>query len=774
MLPDAQNPLQAPTRRLRSPSLRALTVGLTMATAPFALPLAAHAQDLSRPVDTTPIQGAPPTPPAPSDDVQPVAFSADNVDYDQNAEFVTATGNVVLSRRNEKDQPQSVRADKVTWNRKTGQILADGNVRLVDENGNQVYTEHAELTDELKTGMMDNLLLVMRESGRMAAVKGERLPNGDVILHQAAYSGCDVTDSEGCPKKPTWRIIAKQVIYSEEQSRVRFKGARLEFFGIVQIPVLGLTISTDGGSVGGFMVPEVRSSPSNGLQLTESYYWKIGDNRDLTATVSAFTKSAPMAQLQYRALTENGAYQITGYATASNRISITSSDPNSQSAFRGYIFANGRFQLDEHWSVTASIRRATDRTFLSRYDISGDDRLRSMVEIERIDQDSYFSLAGYATQTMRSGTSQGSIPVAVPVMDYRHRFDDPWLGGKFQLQLNTLGISRSEGQDTQRAFAAGQWELTRLTGMGQEVTFTGLLRGDIYHSDQNNETTTVIYQGMPGWQTRVVATAAVDVKWPFVGEVFGGTQVLTPRLQLVGTPKTKNIEIPNEDSRAMELDTGNLFALNRFPGYDRVEDTVRLTYGLDWKFERPRWRITSTVGQSLRLSKPISVLPDGTGLSSKASDIVGRTEIRYRDFINLIHRFRLDEGSLTVRRNEFDAVIGNNRSYLEIGYTELNRDISENIEDLRDRSEVRTAGRIAFARYWSLFGSAVVNLTSRKQDPTYGSDGFQPLRTRFGAAYDDDCLQIAVTWRRDYATIGDARKGNSFQLHFSLKSIGAH
>jgi len=82
------------------------------------------------------------------------------------------------------------------------------------------------------------------------------------------------------------------------------------------------------------------------------------------------------------------------------------------------------------------------------------------------------------------------------------------------------------------------------------------------------------------------------------------------------------------------------------------------------------------------------------------------------------------------------------------------------------------AGRAAFATYWSLFGSAVVNLTDRSEDPTSGSDGFQPLRTRIGVAYEDDCLEISATWRRDYQATGDARKGNSFQLRFALKNIG--
>jgi LPS-assembly protein len=372
---------------------------------------------------------------------------------------------------------------------------------------------------------------------------------------------------------------------------------------------------------------------------------------------------------------------------------------------------------------------------------------------------------------MRSNLSQGQQPIALPLIDYRRRFADPVLGGTIEGQVNTLAITRTDGQDTQRAFAKAQWSLRKLTGLGQEVTFTGLLRGDVYHSTDNELTATDLYRGDKGWKTRGIATAAVDVRWPLIGSVFGGTQVLTPRVQLVATPRTPNLSIPSEDARAIDLEDSNLFALNRFPGYDRIEDGVRFTYGVDWKFERPRWRVMANVGQSVRLSNRESILPDGTGLSSKTSDIVGRTEVRYRDFVSLTHRYRVDKDSFQIRRNEIDATIGNSSTYAEIGYTKLNRDIDV-VEDLRDREELRFAGRASFLNYWSVFGSAVVNLTDRSEDPTFGSDGFQPLRTRFGAAYEDDCLQVSLTWRRDYQIIGDARQGNSFQVSFALKNIG--
>ena len=756
-----------PRQQFRLPhlALRAGGVASRLFSALIAGAVAAQVAQAQAPVPQAATSAA--AAPAKAEQGPPIDFEADRVEYADGTETVTAIGNVVLRR-----DGKSVKADLVTWSRKTGKITASGNIRMVDEDGNQLFVDKLDLTDKFEAGSMENLLFALREGGRLAARSGERVAGGNILLDHAAYSACDVEDDQGCPKKPSWRVTSAKVIYEPATHTVKFRGARLELFGIRLMPLPGLSLATDGRAISGLLIPNFRFTPSNGVEISESYYQRLANNRDISATGYFYTKAAPMASLQYRALNDKGAYQVSLYGTSSTLIPVAGTTTTSQREFRGYVFANGKFQLSPNWSVTASVRRATDRTFLRRYDISRDDRLRSMVEVERIDPNSYLSIAGWATQTLRTGDKQGLVPVALPAIDYRRRIAGPVLGGKLEFQANSLGIMRSAGQDTQRAFASAQWDIRRLTRAGQELTLTALVRGDVYHSSRNDLTATAIYRGNPGWQTRGIATVAFDAKWPLVGSLFGGTQVLTPRIQVVASPTVRNLAVPNEDSRAIDLQDSNLFALNRFPGYDRIEDGVRFTFGLDWQFEAPRWRIKSTIGQSYRLTSNATLLPDGTGLSNRTSDIVGRTEVEYRNFVKLTHRFRIDKDSGVFRRNEIDASFGSQSTYLELGYSRLDRNISANIEDLKDSEELRAAGRVAFARYWSLFGSGVVNLRENSTAIQPALKGFEPLRTRLGIAYQDDCLELGLTWRRDFITNGDAQKGDTFELRFALRNLG--
>ena len=754
-----------PGSRAAAPFRRCLRAALVTSAA-LALPvMPLAAQEL----DQRPLEDAPAPPPARATDAagnRQVAFEADQLSYDENGETLTATGNVVL-----RSGDRSVRADSVTYNRTSGRILASGRVRFVDENGNQLFTESVELTDQFEAGTMEDLLIALRQGGRLAARTGERTEGGAIALSDAAYSACPVETPEGCAKDPTWRITADRVVYDPATDKVRFSGAFLEIFGLRLLPLPLLTINTTGGAQSGFTIPELQVSRNNGVEVSQGYYWRLGPNRDLTASATVFTQAPPMIDGQWRHLTRLGAYQVTGYLTASKRVPDPLDPATTERDLRGYLFANGKLQFDPRWSLTSSVRLASDRTFLRRYNISYDDRLRSFANLERIDDSSYLSAAGWYTQTLRPFEAQGQIPLALPAIDYRKRINSPILGGTLQFQANTLALSRPDGQDTRRGFASAQWNLRKITPLGQMVQFTALARGDLYHSEANALTATPIYRGEPGWQSRGVALAAVDMSWPLVGTLFGGTQVLTPRVQLVAAPTIRNLAVPNEDSRAIDLEDTNLFELNRFPGYDRVEDGVRATYGLDWQLFMPGWELRSTIGQSYRFTGNRDMLVDGTGIFNNVSDIVGRTQVKFRDFVRFTHRYRLDKDNFAVRRNEIDATVGSSKTYVELGYIRLNRNITA-VEDLQDREEARVAARVAFANYWSVFGSGVFNLTDSEEDPTLTSDGFQAIRTRLGIAYADECLELGFTWRRDYVSTGDSRLGNTFQVYFALRNLG--
>ena len=140
-------------------------------------------------------------------------------------------------------------------------------------------------------------------------------------------------------------------------------------------------------------------------------------------TPHVYTGVLPAIEAKYRELNSLGAFQLGGfltYGTDRQRRSQRHARPSDRHDFRGYFEGNGRFQLDPVWSITSSLRAATDKTVTQRYDITYDDRLRNFVNAERIDTEFlHLSIAGWAFEGLRVDDVQKQIPIALPAIDAR-------------------------------------------------------------------------------------------------------------------------------------------------------------------------------------------------------------------------------------------------------------------------------------------------------------------------------------------------------------------
>jgi LPS-assembly protein len=222
-------------------------------------PAAALAQE-SAPLEATPATG----------EERRVNFTADQLTYDTNNEVVTVSGRVEMI-----SEGNNLRADRVIWNRESGEVRAEGNVRIVNPQGDAAYGDSIVLTDTLRDGVVDNLLVVLEDGGRLAANRGERR-EGYTTLYRAAYSPCAVVDQDGCPKDPTWKINAVRVTHNPVNNRIRYEGASLSVFGVPILALPGLSHPDgSGGGGSGILVPDVRFSRSNGLEVSLPYYFKL-------------------------------------------------------------------------------------------------------------------------------------------------------------------------------------------------------------------------------------------------------------------------------------------------------------------------------------------------------------------------------------------------------------------------------------------------------------------------------------------------------------------
>jgi LPS-assembly protein len=249
-------------------------------------------------------------------------------------------------------------------------------------------------------------------------------------------------------------------------------------------------------------------------------------------------------------------------------------------------------------------------------------------------------------------------------------------------------------------------------------------------------------------------------RWPFVREhTFGDANlVVEPIVQFVAAPYGGNPPtIPNEDATGFSFDETNLFNIDVFPGLDRWSGGPRINTGVRATAIFSRGLVEAIVGQEYRW-KSDHAFPPSLGIGDEDSDIVGRLKVQFPPYFQLIHRWRVDPETGSVRDNEvyFSARYG--RSALDLSYLKLSEQQAID-PTLLAREEINLLGSFNVHGNWSLFGMARRDM-----------ENAQMIETRAGLSYEDECFIATLGYRRRYTRDRDLTPGTSIIMTIGFKT----
>ena len=163
---------------------------------------------------------------------------------------------------------------------------------------------------------------------------------------------------------------------------------------------------------------------------------------------------------------------------------------------------------------------------------------------------------------------------------------------------------------------------------------------------------------------RVMPAVGLEYRYPFINVQPWGTTTVEPIAQIILRPnETYAGKLPNEDAQSLVFDASNLFAVDKFSGYDRVEGGGRANVGVQatTQFDRGG-SINVMFGQSYQLFGMNSfAVEDATntgldsGLQTTQSDYVARASYSPNRTYTFTTRARIDEATLNVNRFEAEG-----------------------------------------------------------------------------------------------------------------------
>ncbi len=748
------------------PAVLAAGVGLW-----FAIP-SALAQDIVFPQapNTTPFV---PTPAKPgtlgAEEGDNINLIADEVGHDENLGIFVARGHVEILRSG-----KIVKADVVTYNERTKRITAAGNVVILEPDGDTQFASYADVTDDVKEGILRDFRMLLKDNARLAASSAERLDqNRKEVLHKGVYTPCAPCATDPS-RAPLWQVKAYEAVRDKVNKTITYHNAWLEMFGVpvfytpwFRHPDFGVQRQT------GFLSPSLNFSSKSGTQVRTPYYVTLGPDKDVTFTpilrFGGELQEGPGAvgMLEYRQRVRNGRFRLQGSATVEDRLSEElNSDERHElhDKLRGHVEGDGLFNLNDDWRAGFDFKATLDKTYLRRFHLGSRDILTDTAWVEGFFGRSYANARGYAFQTTKGSLDGEQLPIIAPMLDYRFVGEPGVAGAYWGVDANFMNLRRIDGREVVRIAAEPYWTLPYTSSIGDiyRLTFSMPTTIHVAHDvDPDSDARDPTGDDFDGTVFRAVPKLTFDWRYPLVRATPSFTQVFEPIFQLVAAPDTGNTgKIPNEDSRAFELDDTNIFLSDRFAGWDRADTGSRVTYGVNWSGFLPNsGSINAFVGQSFQLDHDDNdEFRESGGIQDDLTDVVGRLQLRPGNGIDLSYRFRFDVDEGSFQRHEARASYGNEYGYVSAAYAFIN---SDGIE-FEDREQVSAAVGANFADYWSVNASSAYDLAETRL-----------LSVGGGLKYLDECFEIDLS--ATYTPAGDTEETEgdfAFFLSFNFKNLG--
>ncbi len=540
-----------------------------------------------------------------------------------------------------------LKAERIVFDQSTNRLEITGPIVLTEETGNTlILASQADLAADLSEGILTSARLVLNQQLQMAANRMVRVAGRYTALQTVAASSCKVC--EGSPT-PLWEIRARRVVHDEVERQIYFDRAQFRLAGVpvLYIPRLRMPDPTLKRATG-FLMPTIRTTSDLGTGIRLPYFIVLGQSSDLTLTPYLTARQSQTLGLRYRQAF------ATGLITATGSVSRDELIPGKT---RGYLRVEGEFTLPERFLLTFDGKTVTDPAYMLDYGLGNADRLDSRIEVKRTRRNEHISARIISFQTLRDDEVDSAIPSLVADLTFHRRFSLGPLGGEGGLRLQTHNQYRTstspidgidsddiaDGRDIGRISARIDWRRSFILPAGIEASVLGELTADAYTITDDAT--------FAGRTTRTHGSAGVELRWPWVkvGEK-GAAHVIEPVVQLLFASKNSET-LPNEDSALVEFDEGNLFALDRFPGSDAVEQGTRVNAGISWtRFDPDGWSMGATLGRVLRKAD-LGQFGPGSGLAGGSSDWLAAVNFTMADGLAITGRLVMDD-QLDVTKGE--------------------------------------------------------------------------------------------------------------------------
>ena len=671
---------------------------------------------------------------------------ADEIKINQAGELV-ASGAVTVWYEDRK-----VTASSITYASKNDKLIIRGPIRIIDNQSTMILGDQAELSEDLKVGIIKSAKIILGYQVQIAAAK--------VLQKDARYSEAFNIAATSCHvclnKTPLWQIRARKIVQDKFEKQIYFEHAQLR---VLDIPVFYLPFmrlpDPSLKRATGLLAPKLKTSSVLNTGIKIPYFIRLNKHKDFTIT-PFYSPKTKTIEYRYRQAYTSGFMLIEGALTRDALI------PNKN---RGYILSDTSLILQNGYNLGIQLQAVSDPSYLFEYDFAQLDRLNTKLELSRSMryQNSEVKLSNY--HSLRENENNATQPTLVAEGAIESRLNPDMIKGEIGLEANFLKSYRYsdlnndgpdsdtlvDGYDTTRLSLLSNWDHGWEIANGIILHFENEFGLSQYYVQQHAD--------IGPKATRMFGVGAVGLRWPWYRiNSNGGIGIVEPQIQLVRSVSS-NSAVPNDDSTQVEFDEGNLFRLNRAPGLDLIENGSRLNVGLAGsQFMDSGSNLSWKIGRVLR-SEALSTFPSGSGLSNSISDWLLATNFQQKNGIELINRALIASDGV-VTKSETSLKVNRNQHQIRATHVELTKD--SNISQNQSLSSVTLEWNYNLNSNW--------RSDSKFQ---FDSNIGRLSKLELGLRYENECVNVDLSSSRSFSTSSTLIDKTDFTLSVELTGFSS-
>ena len=679
----------------------------------------------------------------------------------------------------------SIRADRLDYDQTQDEVKASGDVRVSRDGSLFVGPSLVLQMDSFRGQLMQPRFELFKSGGYGDAASLVFLDSDRAVLQQVSYTTC--RRKPGPEWLPEWVLKATRLTLDNEESSALAEGVQLRFQDVplMALPAVSFALTEDRKS--GLLPPLVGIDTTNGVQVSQPYYFDIAPNRDATVNTHVMSKRGVAVDTEFRYL-----------------------EPDYNGQLRLNLMPSDSLRQQNRWGLSAQHQGGIETG------LNGIGRIGLGLSVNRVSDDNYwrdFSRSGQVlTQRLLPSTGTlawalGDLSMSAQVQRWQTLQDvsapitppydrapqitlryGQWQADgmdwsivgdttRFEADYSRIPNSTALPRNGERSFVQAQVSRPWIRPWGF-VTPKLQLHATRYQLDG------VMDNGNRS-ANRVLPTYSLDSGLVFERETqwFGRqvAQTLEPRAFYVRTPYRDQRFLPVYDSGATDFNLSTIYSENAYVGHDRLIDNDALTLGVTSRFfdaANGAEMLRVGMAQRIRFSDQQVVLPGQTAAQTGLSDMLLGAGVRWDDRWALDATVQLNNQTNKVSRNTLQGRYSPSPYRVVNAAYRLNRDVSEQVDvgwqwplsDLMGRRDdaaesawTRAPGQGLGPDRWYTVGRMNFSINERRL-----------VDSLLGFEYDGGCWLGRIAFERLQSTVSTATSRLLFQLEFiGLARVGA-